>query len=254
VPLHAQETLPFLSQETTLPAQDTPPVSSSSGFSSDDPLGDPYVDSQAANRVISSNVAAAAPRKKITTQAAMLGLSYGLNPIIVFAPGISLAYYYSPVIVGVELSDSERFPAFTKERIDIFGRSQFIGNTGFVKVFIGESFYLMGAVENRTTNLWNRTYNRTWGGQAKYNVFIHSTVATLGIGALKFSDKVFLSFDFIRYGTVLSESSETEMIYETWSDIGQKGTMDNEITGRRDRWYDTLDSPSAMMLTVGMYF
>ena len=62
---------------------------------------DPYINPEEASRIL-------IPVKRVeSTRAYMLGISYGLNPIIILAPALSAGMYWDPVVIGLEISDSE---------------------------------------------------------------------------------------------------------------------------------------------------
>ena len=62
---------------------------------------DPYIDPDAASKIL-------LPTKRIEHQHVyMFGISYGLNPVIILAPALSAGMYWDPVVIGLEISDSE---------------------------------------------------------------------------------------------------------------------------------------------------
>ena len=73
-----------------------------------------------------------------------------------------------PVVIGLEISDSEHLGIWEKERQENFGPSRMSGDTLFLKWFYGENFYLIAAREKRSVKLWTRTYNRTGAGRATF--------------------------------------------------------------------------------------
>ena len=117
------------------------------------------------------------PTKRIEHQRVyMFGISYGLNPVIILAPALSAGMYWDPVVIGLEISDSENLGIWEKERQENFGPSRMSGETQFVKWFYGENFYLIAAREKRSVKLWARTYNRTGSGRATFDMSFNTTV------------------------------------------------------------------------------
>ncbi len=210
---------------------------------------DPFLDPQA----VAENLK---PLQRFESpQGFMLGVSYGLNPIVVWAPPLSLAYYFEPIVVGVELSDSEKFGMWSKQRVDGLGPSRFTGNTVFLKAFLGHSFYVMGAYEKRTIDFWDRSYDRPeWGGKARFDMFFQTSVASAGIGYMRFGGNRFMAMDILRYSVVVSRSVEVVEHWETWTFMGLRDELDGNIRDRTEDWYDTLDSPSAIVFTIGYFF
>ena len=70
----------------------------------------------------------------------MLGIGYGLHPVIILAPALSVGMYWDPMVIGVEISDSEHIGIWEKERRENFGPSRISGDTQYVKRFNGENF------------------------------------------------------------------------------------------------------------------
>ena len=209
---------------------------------------DPYIDPDGASVVLQ-------PTKRVEAQRAyMFGISYGLNPIIILAPALSFSMYWDPIVIGMEISDSDHLGIWEKERKENFGTSRFRGDTQFIKWFYGENFYLMAAREHRTIDLWNRTYNRI-SGKALFDMHIDTTVASLGAGLLRFNDIGFLAIDIIRYNIQQKQSVKVVEYWETWSiNSGTREGLDNNIQNRTDKWFDIINSPSGFIITFGIYF
>ena len=171
---------------------------------------DPYFDPDGASVVL-------LPTKRVESQRAyMFGISYGLNPIIILAPALSFSMYWDPIIIGMEISDSDNLGIWEKERKENFGTSRFRGDTQLIKWFYGENFYLMAAREHRTIDLWNRTYNRI-SGKALFDMHVDTTVTSLGAGLLRFNKIGFLAIDIIRYNIQQKQSVKVVEYWETWS-------------------------------------
>jgi hypothetical protein len=66
----------------------------------------------------------------------------------------------------------------------------------------------------------------------------------------------FMSIDIIRWSQMLSQSAQSEIIWETWSspEIDRYEDLQKNIQSRKEEWYDTLDSPSTLLITVGIFF
>ena len=208
----------------------------------------PYIDPDGASVVL-------LPNKRVEAQRAyMFGISYGLNPIIILAPALSFSMYWDPIIIGMEISDSEHLGIWEKERRENFGTSRFRGNTQFIKWFYGENFFLLAARELRTIDLWNRTYNRI-SGKALFDLHFDTTVTSLGAGLLRFNDIGFLAIDIIRYNIQQKPSVKVVEYWETWSiNSGTREPLDNNIQKRSDKWFDIINSPSGFIITFGIYF
>ena len=212
---------------------------------------DPYIDPDGASVVL-------LPTKRVESQRAyMFGISYGLNPIIILAPALSFSMYWDPIIIGMEISDSDHLGIWEKERKENFGTSRFRGDTQIIKWFYGENFYLLAAREHRTIDLWNRTYNRI-SGKALFDMHVDTTVTSLGAGLLRFNKIGFLAIDIIRFNIQQNQSVKVVEYYETWS-INPKGSgtresLDNNIQNRTDKWFDIINSPSGFIVTFGIYF
>ena len=212
---------------------------------------DPYLDPDGASAVLQ-------PTKRVESQRAyMFGISYGLNPIIILAPALSFSMYWDPIIIGMEISDSDHLGIWEKERKENFGTSRFRGDTQFIKWFYGENFYLLAAREHRTIDLWNRTYNRI-SGKALFDMHFDTTVTSLGAGLLRFNEIGFLAIDIIRYNIQQKQSVKVVEYWETWSinplGSGTRESLDNNIQDRTDKWFDIINSPSGFIITFGIYF
>ena len=209
---------------------------------------DPYIDADGASVVLQ-------PAKRVETQLAyMFGISYGLNPIIILAPALSFSMYWDPIVIGMEISDSDNLGIWVKERKENFGTSRFRGDTQFLKWFFGENFFLLAAREHRTIDLWNRTYNRI-SGKALFDMHFDTTVSSLGAGLLRFNDIGFLAIDIIRYNIQEKQSVKVVEYWETWSiKSGTREGLDSNIQTRTDKWFDIINSPSGFIITFGIYF
>ena len=210
---------------------------------------DPYIDPDAASKILQ-------PIKRVEHQQVyMFGISYGLNPVIILAPALSAGMYWDPVVIGVEISDSEYLGIWEKERQENFGPSRMSGNTQFLKWFYGENFYLIAAREERSVKLWTRTYNRTSLGRASFDMFFNTTVFSLGTGLLRFNEIGFLAIDIIRLSFLQNQSVEVIENWETWSEIsGSRERLDQNIHERTVKWFNWMDSPTGFIVTVGVYF
>ncbi|MDP7582218.1 MAG: hypothetical protein QGG03_03180 [SAR324 cluster bacterium] len=209
---------------------------------------EPYLDPAAANEALQ-------PTKRAqSTQAYMLGINYGLNPIIILAPALSLSMYWDPLVLGLEISDSDTLGIWEKERQENFGTSRFSGETQFIKWFYGDNFYLMAAREHRNIKLWSRTFNRH-SGKAKFDMFVETTIASLGAGLLRFNDIGFLSIDIIRYNFIENQSVKIVEYWETWTEtVGDRDRLDQNIKDRSDKWIKIINAPTGFVVTFGIYF
>ena len=209
---------------------------------------EPYLDPAAANEALQ-------PTKRAqSTQAYMLGINYGLNPIIILAPALSLSMYWDPLVLGLEISDSDTIGIWEKERQENFGTSRFSGETQFIKWFYGDNFYLMAAREHRNIKLWSRTFNRH-SGKAKFDMFVETTIASLGAGLLRFNDIGFLSIDIIRYNFIENQSVKIVEYWETWTEtVGDRDRLDQNIKDRSDKWIKIINAPTGFVVTFGIYF
>jgi len=210
---------------------------------------DPYIDPVGASKILQ-------PTKRVEHQRVyMFGISYGLNPVIILAPALSAGMYWDPVVIGLEISDSEHLGFWEKERRENFGPSRMSGDTQFLKWFYGENFYLIAAREKRSVKLWTRTYNRTGLGRATFDMFFNTTVVSLGTGLLRFNEIGFLAIDIIRLSFLQNQSVEVIEHWETWSELsGSRERLDQNIREKTDKWFDWLDSPTGFVVTVGVYF
>jgi hypothetical protein len=209
---------------------------------------DPYLDPAAANELLQ-------PTKRAKSkQSYIFGISYGLNPIILLAPAVSIAMYFDPLILGLEISDSDTLGIWEKERRENLGTSRLSGETQFIKWFYGDNFYLLAARENRNIKLWNRTYNRTTA-KALFDMFIETTVASLGTGYLIFGDIGFFSIDIVRYNLVKNHNVKVVEYYETWSELdGSRDPLDQNIKDRSEKWVETINAHTGFVITTGIYF
>jgi len=209
---------------------------------------DPYIDPYGVEELLN-------PVKRTENlHAFMLGISYGLNPIIILAPALNFAMYWDPLIFGVEFSDSEALGIWSKERSENFGNSRFSATSQFIKWFFGENFYLITAIENRSIELWNRTYNRT-GGKAKFDMFVKTRMNSFGLGFLRFNDYGFLGIDILRLNYLKRNSVSVIDQWETWSDLqGNRDRLDENIEDRSKKWKNIIESPTGFLITVGLYY
>ncbi len=209
---------------------------------------DPYLDPTAANEALN-------PKKRTASgEAFLLGISYGLNPIILLAPALNLSIYWDPVIIGLEFSDSELLGIWEKERQDNFGTSLFSGETQYIKWFFGENLYFIASREHRNIKLWSRTYNRL-NGQAKFDMFIESTLASLGAGLLRFSELGFFSIDILRYHFANKHNVQVFEHWETWTQLsGNRDLLDQNIEGRSNKWIKTINAQTGFIVTLGFYY
>ena len=209
---------------------------------------DPYLDPTAASEFLQ-------PTKRAqSSQAYMFGVNYGLNPIIILAPAVSIGMYIDPLVLGLEISDSETLGIWEKERRENLGTSRLSGETQFIKWFYGENFYLLAARENRSIKLYNRTYNRT-NGKALFDMFIDSAVASLGAGYLRFGDIVFFSIDIVRYNLSKNHTVKVVEYYESWSELsGNRDALDQNIKTRSDKWIKTINAHTGFVITFGIFF
>ena len=208
----------------------------------------PYIDPDGASAVLQ-------PTKRAESQRAyMFGISYGLNPIIILAPALSFSMYWNPIIISMEISDSDQLGIWEKERQENFGTSRFRTDTQILKWFYSDNFYLMAAREHRTIDLWNRTYNRN-SGKALFDMHFKTTVDSLGAGLLRFNDIGFLAIDIIRYNIQQKQSVKVVEYWETWSiKEGTREKLDINIQNRTNKWFDIINSPSGFIVTFGIYF
>ena len=209
---------------------------------------DPYLDPAAANEVLQPTTRAK------SKQAFMFGINYGLNPIIILAPAVSLGMFWDPLVLGLEISDSETMGIWEKERLESLGTSRLSGETQFIKWFYGDNFYLMAAREHRSIKLWSRTFDRI-SGKAKFDMFIETTIASLGAGLLRFNDIGFLSIDIIRYNLTKNQSVKIVEYWETWTErSGNRDALDQNMLDRSEKWIKTINAPTGFVVTFGVYF
>ena len=209
---------------------------------------DPYLDPAAANEVLQPTTRAK------SKQAFMFGINYGLNPIIILAPAVSLGMFWDPLVLGLEISDSETMGIWEKERLESLGTSRLSGETQFIKWFYGDNFYLMAAREHRSIKLWSRTFDRI-SGKAKFDMFIETTIASLGAGLLRFNDIGFLSIDIIRYNLTKNQSVKIVEYWETWTErSGNRDALDQNLLDRSEKWIKTINAPTGFVVTFGVYF
>ena len=66
----------------------------------------------------------------------------------------------------------------------------------------------------------------------------------------------FMSIDIIRYSFLINQRADVEVLWETWSspEIDRYEDLQKNIKSRKEDWYDTLDSPSTLLITVGLFF
>ena len=141
-----------------------------------------------------------------------------------------------------------------KERKENFGTSKLSGETILIRWFFKDNFYLVAASENRSINLWNRTYNRIPTGQANFDMFIKTNIASLGAGLLRFNDLGYLSIDIIRFNYIMNPTVKIVEHWETWSESGQRNMLDQNITGRSEKWIKIINAHTGFVVTFGLYF
>ena len=211
---------------------------------------DPFIDPDGVKALSSS-------QRFQVDQGFLIGFLYGLNPALVFSPALSLAYYKEPFTVGIEISDSDKLEFWSKQKKEWLGPSRFGGSTVFGKLFFGQNMYLVSAYEKRFAHLTNRSYDRPpEGGKARFNLFAETTVGSFGFGFMDYGRLGFMSIDILRWSQMLSQSAQSEIIWETWSspEIDRYEDLQKNIQSRKEDWYDTLDSPSTLLITVGLFF
>ena len=187
----------------------------------------------------------------------MVGIVYGLHPALLFSPALSLAYYKNPLNVGVEISDSDRFEFWSKQKKEWLGPSRFGGSSIFAKFFLGQNIYFLTVYEKRFAHLTKRSYDRPpEGGKARFNLFAESTVGSIGFGFMNYGRLGFMAMDIFRLSQMISQEAKSEILWETWSSPGidRYEDLKNNIQTHREDWYDTLDSPSTLVITVGLFF
>ena len=196
------------------------------------------------------------PDKSVeSTRKYMFGIGYGLHPVIILAPALSAGMYWEPLVIGVEISDSQYIGIWEKERRENIGPSRLSGETQFLKWFYWGNFYLMAAREHRSAKIWSITYNREDQGKAMFDMFLNTTVVSLGTGLLRFNDIGFLAIDILRFSILQNQSVEVIEYGETWSDLsGSRIKLDQNINERSDKWLNWLDSPTGFIITFGVHF
>ena len=55
---------------------------------------------------------------------------------------------------------------------------------------------------------------------------------------------------------LINQRADVEVLWETWSspEIDSYEDLKKNIESRKEDWYDTLDSPSTLLITVGLFF
>ena len=185
----------------------------------------------------------------------LFGIGYGLHPIIILAPALSAGMYWDPMVIGFEISDSDHLGIWEKERRENLGPSRFSGQTQFLKWFLFENFYLMAAMEQRSAKIWGITYNREGEGEARFDMFLDTTVFSLGTGLLRFNEIGFLSIDIIRLSFLHKQSVVAVENRETWSELsGTRERLDQNISERSEKWLGWLNSSTGFIVTFGLNF
>ena len=185
----------------------------------------------------------------------MLGIGYGLHPVIILAPALSVGMYWDPMVIGVEISDSRHLGIWEKERRENLGPSRLSGETQFLKWFYWDNFYLMAAREHRSAKIWSITYNREGQGKAMFDMFLNTTLVSLGTGLLRYDDIGFLAIDIIRLSFLQNQSVKIIEHGETWSELsGSRKKLDQNIKERSEKWLNLLDSPTGFIVTFGVHF
>jgi len=210
---------------------------------------DPYIDPDITSDLVQLDKSVEARRRY------MFGIGYGLHPIIILAPALSAGIYLDPIVIGVEISDSGPLGIWEKERRENLGPSRLSGDTQFLKWFYWENFYLMAAREHRSAKIWRITYNREGKGEAMFDMFLNTTVVSLGTGLLRFNDIGFLAIDILRLSFLQKQSAQINEHGETWSDLsGSRIKLDQNIKERSEKWLNWLDSPTGFIVTFGVHF
>ena len=123
---------------------------------------------------------------------------YGLHSALVFSPALSLGYYNEPFALGVEISDTDKLEFWSKQKKEWLGPSRFGGSTVFGKLFFGQNMYLVSAYEKRFAHLTNRSYDRPpEGGEARFNLFAETTVASFDFRFMDCGRHGFMSIDIL---------------------------------------------------------
>ena len=210
---------------------------------------DSYIDPSNMSDLFNPNKHVETPRKY------MLGIGYGLHPIIILAPALSLGMSWDPMVFGVEISDSEHLGIWEKERRENLGPSRFSGDIQFLKWHYLENFYLIAAREDRSAKIWSITYNREGEGKAMFDMFLNTTVVSLGTGLLRFNDIGFLAIDILRLSFLQNQSVQINEHGETWSDLsGSRIKLDQNINERSEKWLKWLNSSTGFIVTFGVHF
>ena len=103
------------------------------------------------------------------------------------------------------------------------------------------------------TNLNSGQNRKKWLGPSRFG---GSTVASFGFGFMDYGRIGFMSIDILRWSMMLSQSAQSEILWETWSspEINRYEDLQDNIQTRKEDWHDTLDSPSTLLITVGLFF
>ena len=66
----------------------------------------------------------------------------------------------------------------------------------------------------------------------------------------------FMAIDIFRFSQMISQKAKSEILWETWSslEIDRYDHLKNNIQTHRKDWYDALDSPSSLVITLGLFF
>ena len=113
----------------------------------------------------------------------------------------------------------------------------------------------MAAREHRSAKIWNISYNREGQGKAMFDIFLNTTVVSLGTGLLRFNEIGFLAIDIIRLSFLQNQSFEVLEYGETWSELsGSRERLDQNISERSDKWLGWLNSPTGFIVTFGVNF
>ena len=113
----------------------------------------------------------------------------------------------------------------------------------------------MAAREHRSAKIWSITYNLEGQGKAMFDMFLNTTVVSLGTGLLRFNDIGFLAIDILRFSILQNQSVEVIEHWETWSDLsGSRIKLDQNINERSEKWLNWLDSPTGFIVTIGVHF
>ena len=114
---------------------------------------------------------------------------------------------------------------------------------------------MIAAREHRSAKIWSITYNREGQGKAMFDMFLNTTVVSLGTGLLRFNDIGFLAIDILRFSFLQNQSVQINEHGETWSNLsGSRIKLDQNINERSEKWLDWLDSPTGFIVTFGVLF